>query len=247
MSSLVCRWVLLLAAVASGLNPQLQLEACSRRSQLLGLASSLPPLGALALTPMTDTRKRSTGQYYDEGPAYLKEPTEEFKKDEAARAAFRKRQAAYRTEWDARFDEFAAAKTDEQLAGALTKLTKLVATQRGLPYGLRLADMITQCRRVKAKAAQLGGWGTPVEIEYMSEPSITRVLLRKSCRRSCPRGETGRKPKSFHGGHWLPLGSRVLSFGTCVSSAAAAGSRLMRVSLMRTLGGQMTLPPSWSG
>lgn len=131
------------------------------RSQALGSGLTtaaalfvLSPLDAQALNPMTDTKKRSSSAYVDEGPAYLTEPTAEFKKAEAERAAFRQRQAAYRKQWDSKFAEFVDAKSDDQLVVALTGLTKMVTVQRGLPYGLRLTDMITQCRRVKVKHTQ---------------------------------------------------------------------------------------------
>jgi len=107
--------------------------------------------------------------FEDEAPqAYLSEPTEEFKKEEAERAAFRKRQVEYKKKWDGAFAEFQAAPNDAALAATLSSLAKLVQVNGGLPYGLRLTDMITLCRRVKAKAIQAGGWDTPVELEYMT-------------------------------------------------------------------------------
>lgn len=206
---------LLCAAAAVALVPRDHVPSSNHatsdlsRAQALGSCLStaaaalvLSPHDALALNPMTDTKRRGSSAYVDEGPAYLTEPTAEFKKAEAARAAFRQRQAVYRKQWDSKFAEFVDAKNDDQLVVALTGLTKMVAVERGLPSGLRLTDMITQCRRVKvntlshqiriaitaltqAKASQLGGWGTPVEIEYLSAllvlPCSDKVLLQTLC------------------------------------------------------------------
>lgn len=171
------RWFFVLTAV-SGLQPshqpQQQQQKVATRGQFVSFgslcAALMAPMSANALNPMmSEKKKKGSVSYYEEPPAYLTEPTEEFKKAEADRAKFRQQQAAYKKKWDEVFSEFvASASNDDKLVSSLSDLTKLVSSQRGLPYGLRLSDMITQCRRVKSKASQAGGWGTPVEIEYMN-------------------------------------------------------------------------------
>ena len=164
VSIIVC--VLGVDALTPG-GPSVERKTTRKAMVELLIAASLP-FPALALNPMTETKKRRTSVLPEEQRAYLTEPTEEFKKEEAEVAAFRKRQAEYRKKWDGVFASFQEAPDDPALAGALSSLAKLVQINGGLPYGLRLTDMITLCRRVKSKAIDRGGWDTPVELEYMT-------------------------------------------------------------------------------
>eukprot|EP00633_Aureoumbra_lagunensis_P006369 CAMPEP_0197313576 /NCGR_PEP_ID=MMETSP0891-20130614/28340_1 /TAXON_ID=44058 ORGANISM="Aureoumbra lagunensis, Strain CCMP1510" /NCGR_SAMPLE_ID=MMETSP0891 /ASSEMBLY_ACC=CAM_ASM_000534 /LENGTH=200 /DNA_ID=CAMNT_0042801511 /DNA_START=14 /DNA_END=616 /DNA_ORIENTATION=- len=146
--------------------------SATRRDMMNGVILGSTILGSLptyALNPMIDSGKKRSSYDYDAPPAYLAEPTEEFKKAEAERAAFRKKQAEYKKVWDTAFANFQAATADDtKLIATLSNLSQLVARNGGLPSGLKLTDMITLCRRVKAKATDQGNWNTQVEMEYMT-------------------------------------------------------------------------------
>lgn len=148
--------------------------SASRRDVGLGLAAALPlawSRSALALNPMVDSGKKGKrGGYddYEEPAAYLSEPTAEFKEAEKARAVFRQKQAAYKKKFDESLIAFKDAADDASRTKALNSMEGLIMKEGGLPSGLKLTDLITFSRRVKAKATQTGGWGTPVEIEYMN-------------------------------------------------------------------------------
>ena len=163
--------VLLLCAPLVGGLSSVQ-RPVSRKAVLGGALGGLAVVAGARpaeAAPMIETKKRATyGVVEEDTPAYLSEPTAEFKKEEAERAAFRAKQKEYRNKWDAAFVAFQEAKGNEDISAALSKLSKLVAANGGLPSGLRLTDMITLCRRVKGKALQLGQWDTPTEMEYMT-------------------------------------------------------------------------------
>ncbi|KAJ1453396.1 hypothetical protein M885DRAFT_618985 [Pelagophyceae sp. CCMP2097] len=157
-----------------------------RRAMLAWPAALVAFASGASAAPMIDYKKRARsteGEEEEDSPSYLTEPTAEFKEAEVARAAFRKKQAAYKAQFDVVFSTFKVrlsragagpnaleqvAENDEALAAALVDVRKIILNEGGLPSGLRLTDFITLCRRVKGAAVQRGGWGTPVEIEYQN-------------------------------------------------------------------------------
>ena len=168
----------LLCAAAAAFRPAAAPRPTSclgaSRRDVAGLAASLPALAlagpARALNPMTDKgnkNSRYAQEAYEEAPSYLSEPTAEFKQAEKERAAFRAKQGAYKKKFDESLLLFSGAADDATRVTALNTMGKLIVKEQGLPSGLKLTDLITFSRRVKAKAKQIGGWDTPVEIAYM--------------------------------------------------------------------------------
>ena len=94
-------------------------------------------------------------------PAYLTEPTEEFKANEAKAAEFRNQQRAIRERFNVVIDRLSTvSQTEEELIQDLKELTDYVYRTGGLPTGIKKEDLFKTIRRKKAA----GFWPTNVEI-----------------------------------------------------------------------------------
>lgn len=111
----------------------------------IGASSLLFPLGALA-----------------ERPAYLTDPTDEFKANEAKAAEFNKQQRAIKAKFNSILERFTTqSKTVEAYIVDLNELTEFVYRNGGLPTGIKKDDLYKTIRTKKAAASS---WPTDVEV-----------------------------------------------------------------------------------
>ena len=100
-----------------------------------------------------------------ERPAYLTEPTEEFKANEAKAAVFNQQQREVKAKFTVVIDRLATVSTtEEELVRDLKELTDYVYRTGGLPTGIKKEDLYKTIRRKKAA----GFWPTPVEVAYVN-------------------------------------------------------------------------------
>ena len=96
-----------------------------------------------------------------ERPAYLTEPTEEFKANEAKAAIFNQQQREVKAKFTVVIDRLSTvSKTEDELVRDLKELTDYVYRTGGLPTGIKKEDLYKTIRRKKAA----GFWPTPVEV-----------------------------------------------------------------------------------
>jgi hypothetical protein len=96
-----------------------------------------------------------------ERPAYLTDPTAEFKDNEAKSAEFKRGQLALKKEFVDLLDKFAKDPNKEDvLEKDLRSFQGLVEKARGLPLGIKKEDFYKQIRTKKAA----GYWPTSVEV-----------------------------------------------------------------------------------
>lgn len=96
-----------------------------------------------------------------ERPAYLTDPTAEFKDNEAKSAEFKRGQVALKKEFVELLDKFSKDPSNETvLEKDLRAFQALVIKARGLPLGIKKEDFYKQIRTKKAA----GFWPTSVEV-----------------------------------------------------------------------------------
>ena len=94
-------------------------------------------------------------------PMYLKEPTAEFKANEAKAADFKRKQLEQKKKFNDALDKLVNEPDDEDaLEKDLIDLRRLVVETQGMPAGIKKEDMYKIVRTKKAK----GFWPTKVEI-----------------------------------------------------------------------------------
>jgi len=102
---------------------------------------------------------------FAERPAYLTEPTDEFKESERQRSEFRRLQLQQKAKFTVVLERFTNdSKTEEQLGDDLADLKQLCKITGGLPLGIKRDDIVKTVRRKKA----LGFWPTSVEYGYQA-------------------------------------------------------------------------------
>jgi hypothetical protein len=128
-------------------------RAASRRDIVVDLATgTLIGILSLAGAPLLASAER---------PAYLTDPTEEFKDNEAKSAEFKRGQLALKKDFVELLDKFAKDPSNEAvLEKDLRAFQSLVIKARGLPLGIKKEDFYKQIRTKKAA----GFWPTSVEV-----------------------------------------------------------------------------------
>jgi len=94
---------------------------------------------------------------------WLSEPTEEFLKNEAKAAEFKREQLKIKFSLQKILDRLVKeSKTEEELVKDLYDISDLIGEFGGLPLGIKKEDVYKQVRSKKSK----GFWPTNVEVAY---------------------------------------------------------------------------------
>ena len=131
-------------------------------SVLLGLLSGRQVANAAAIKPGT----------------YLKEPTEEFKKDVANTKLENAKLKKEREAWDVLFTKFEESKTSAELEASLKALVAFLEPIDGIPSGFSKRELVKRCRARKnmdigkRKPVPRPEWTKEVEIQYQRLTSL---------------------------------------------------------------------------
>merc|ERR1719336_2766936 len=103
--------------------------------------------------------------------AILKEPMQGFENDEAKRAAFVKKQKAYKKQWRAELNNFEYASNDAESMQAIEALAKMVLQNGDIPEGVRKMDLDQVYKRVKPNL------GKQARSEYLELEGLVRKAV----------------------------------------------------------------------
>jgi hypothetical protein len=106
---------------------------------------------------------------------YLREPTADFKTEQANTKAMDARMKKERDQWDKLFTKFESSKTAEELEGSLKALIAYLNALDGVPTGFSKVDLVKRCRarrndetKKRRKPVPKEEWTTKVEIQYQA-------------------------------------------------------------------------------
>ena len=99
---------------------------------------------------------------------YLKDPTDEFKSEEALNAAFRTEQLKKRKSWDEIIEKLEKSQDSDSILTSLKQM-KGWLTVNGVPVGVKKMEVVKLCRSIKFNGKKIKPiWTTDVEIAYVS-------------------------------------------------------------------------------
>jgi len=144
------------------------LRSITRRRTTEGVLGGVAVLGTAAMVAFPQWA-RAAGAYEQ-----LKEPTPEFKKEQAKVAEFKAKQAKIKASWDTTLDRFSATEDPKELEKELKALTAIVDDLHGIPVGVKKQATVKVCRLKKFGENQGRGkkkrpyWTKDVEIAYQA-------------------------------------------------------------------------------
>ncbi len=153
----------------------LQEAARAKRNKLTSVMGSVL-LGLLGGQQVANAAKMKAGEY-------LKEPTEDFKRDVENTKSENAKLKKEREQWDALFTKFEESKTSAELETSLKALVAFLEPIDGIPSGFSKRELVKRCRARKnmdigkRKPVPRPEWTKEVEIQYQR---LTRLWNEKT-------------------------------------------------------------------